>query len=258
VIGSRRNHHAQIILGDRNRLRAGRAELIEQDFRRCDAGLVVGQKIFRANDTIGTDQVVGGKWNPIERMARGNIGIENAERLDDGAALVGEAWIAEMLRVGKAAKDLLRIVTDRGDLYPMGLEALARLFQLNELAAAVGSPIGTAGEDQQEAIGARELAKGLRIAVLVGQREVGNLVAYVEAAGGAIILRLDEFLEFRGRNLLAAEHLAHDLVKNVGFAGFGLRHNIQIASTGFRLCPQKTTGKSLKNKHQESRYDYAK
>jgi hypothetical protein len=178
-------------------------------------------------------------------MIRGDVGIQNAERLDDGAALVGEARIAEMLRIGKAAEDFLRIVTDRGDLYPVSLETLARLFQLNELAAAVGSPIGAAGEDQQEAVGAREIAKVFWIAVLVGQREVGNLVAYVEAAGGAIILRLDEFLELGGRDFLTAEHLAHDIVKNVGFAGFSLRHSILIGTTGLSLCPQKPTDQSL-------------
>jgi hypothetical protein len=125
-----------------------------------------------------------------------------------------------MLRVGEAAQDLLRIVSDDRYLDPMLLESGARLFQLNELAAAVGSPIGAAAEDQQQAIGAREVAKALSIAVLIGQREVGNFLADVETAGGAVILRLDELAELCRRYLLSREHLLHHVVEDVRFAGF--------------------------------------
>lgn len=48
----------------------------------------------------------------------------------------------------EAVQNLLRIVGDDRDLYSSMFEALARLLQLDELASAVGSPIGASTKDQ--------------------------------------------------------------------------------------------------------------
>src|SRR5271169_2366815 len=99
----------------------------------------------------------------------------------------------------------------------MLLESGARLFQLNELAAAVGSPIGAAAEDQQQAIGSREVTKASVPAGLVGQREFGNFLADLQAADSAIVLRLDELAELGRGHLLSREHLLHYVVEDVRF-----------------------------------------
>ena len=63
------------------------------------------------------------------------------------------------MRGAEAVQNLLRIVGDDRDLYSPLFEALARLLQLDELASAVGSPIGASTEDQKKSRGSGEIAK---------------------------------------------------------------------------------------------------
>ena len=100
-------------------------------------------------------------------MVRWNIDIEDSELLDDNAALIGKTRVAEALRIGKSTERLLGIIANGGDLYAVFLEALTRLFQLNELATAVRSPIRAAREDEQKALMPDQVAKVSLLAVLV-------------------------------------------------------------------------------------------
>ena len=163
-------------------------------------------------------------------MVLRNISIEDTELLDDGAAFVRQARIAEMLRIGKAAQDFIRIVGDNGDVDAMLLETAARLLQLHELAAAVGSPIGAAGEHQEQAIASREVAKISLLAILIWKLEFGNFRADVQSAGRAGILGVDEFAEFLARDFLAAKDFPHDIVEEVRLARTILTHRLTFNS----------------------------
>ena len=63
------------------------------------------------------------------------------------------------MRGAEAVQNLLRIVGDDRDLYAPLFEAPARLLQLDELASAVGSPIGASTKDQKKSRGSGEIAK---------------------------------------------------------------------------------------------------
>jgi hypothetical protein len=63
------------------------------------------------------------------------------------------------MRGAEAVQNLLRIVGDDRDLYAPLFETPARLLQLDELASAVGSPIGASTEDQKKSGGAGEIVK---------------------------------------------------------------------------------------------------
>jgi len=72
----------------------------------------------------------------------------------------------------EALQNLVRVVGDGRDLYTLLFEALARLFQLDELAPTIGSPIGASAEDQKKARRTREIVKPSLITVLIRKREV--------------------------------------------------------------------------------------
>ena len=63
----------------------------------------------------------------------------------------------------EAVQNLLRIMGDDCDLYAPLFEAPARLFQLDELASAVRSPIGASTKDQKKARRTGQIAKRLRL-----------------------------------------------------------------------------------------------
>ena len=52
------------------------------------------------------------------------------------------------MRLGEPARDVRRVVTYRGKVNAVALEAVDGILQLDELRAAVGSPIGAAEKDQ--------------------------------------------------------------------------------------------------------------
>jgi hypothetical protein len=78
-----------------------------------------------------------------------NVPIEYSKCTDDLAADVREQGILEVVCAAESVQRLARVVGDRGGVYTMGLERCQRMLQLDELIAAVGSPIGAAAEDQQ-------------------------------------------------------------------------------------------------------------
>jgi hypothetical protein len=87
--------------------------------------LIIGQKILRANDAVGANQKIGRKRNPIKLMALRNIRIKDAELLDNDTALIRQTRVAEMLRIGEAAQDVLRVVGDDRDVDAVFLESFA-------------------------------------------------------------------------------------------------------------------------------------
>src|SRR5208282_533426 len=103
----------------------------------------------------------------------GNVGVEDSERANHLAAGVREQRILDLVGLAEGGENLARVVGDRRGVDSGGLQRLQRLLQLDELIAAVGSPIGAAAEDQQQAVAPREIFQSAVFAVLVGQREIG-------------------------------------------------------------------------------------
>ena len=81
------------------------------------------------------------------------------------------------MRGAEAVQNLLRIVGDDRDLYSPLFEVPARLLQLDELASAVGSPIGASTKDQKKSRGAGEIAKLSYVTVLIRKCEVRYFLA---------------------------------------------------------------------------------
>ena len=88
-----------------------------------------------------------------------NIRIEDSELANNNAALVGQTRKSKFMRGAEAVQNLLRIVGDDRDLYATLFETTARLLQLDELASAVGSPIGASTKDQKKSSGAGKIVK---------------------------------------------------------------------------------------------------
>ena len=66
------------------------------------------------------------------------------------------------------------------------------VLQLDELVAAIGSPIGAAAEDQQQPVWSHQFVQRPVPAMLIGQREIGNLRADLGTGPVAVVLGLDE------------------------------------------------------------------
>src|SRR5882757_3856251 len=116
-----------------------------------------------------------------------------------------------MMSVAEALQNLLRVVGDGRDAYALLFEAPARLFQLHELASAIGSPIGASTKDQKKARRTCEIMKPSLISVLVRKREVRYFLSDLEAGGCAVVLGFYEILELARSDLLAAAHFFQDL-----------------------------------------------
>jgi len=128
------------------------------------------------------------------------------------------------MRRAEAMQNFLRIVGDDRDLYSPLFEAPARLLQLDELASAVGSPIGASTKDQKKSGGAGEIAKLSFVTVLIHKCEVRYFLSDLKTSGRAVILRLNEILKFARGDLLAAAHFFQDLCENLAVPGIRVWH----------------------------------
>ena len=119
------------------------------------------------------------------------------------------------MRGAEAVQNLLRIVRDDRDIYSPLFEASARLLQLDELASAVGSPIGASTKDQKKSCATTEIAKLSFVAVLIHQCEVRYFLPDLKTGGCAIVLGLNEILKLARCDLLATAHFFQDLCENL-------------------------------------------
>ncbi len=148
-----------------------------------------------------------------------NIRIEDSELANNDAALVGQTRKSKFMCGAEALQNLLRIVGDDCDLYAPLFEAPARLLQLDELASAVGSPIGASTKDQKKSRGSGEIAKLSFVAVLIDKCEVRYFLSDLKTGGCAVVLRFNEVLKLARRDLLATAHFFQDLCENLAVPG---------------------------------------
>ncbi len=128
------------------------------------------------------------------------------------------------MRGAEAVQNLLGIVGDDRDLYSFLLEAPARLLQLDELASAVGSPIGATTKDQKKSRGAGEIAKPSFVTVLIHKCEVRYFLPDLKTGGCAVVLGLNEILKLARSDLLATAHFLQDLCENLADPGILVWH----------------------------------
>ncbi len=78
--------------------------------------------------------------------------VENAERFDGCALVVGKQRECDALLVGESLENVNGIVTDRNDLDSALTDGFKVLLQLHELPLAEGSPFGGTMEDQRSGL----------------------------------------------------------------------------------------------------------
>ena len=80
-------------------------------------------------------------------------------------------------------QDLFAIEAERRDVDSIFLKARAFALQLNQLAFAVGSPIGRVVEEQQQSVQPAEGLESLRLAVVVNDFEIRRFFAHFGTGG---------------------------------------------------------------------------
>ena len=81
-----------------------------------------------------------------------NVGVEYSKRPDHLAPDIRKERILYFVGIAEPLQNFARVISDRRGIYSVRPEVFERELQLDELVAAVGSPIGAAAEDQQQPI----------------------------------------------------------------------------------------------------------
>src|SRR5690242_18556306 len=112
--------------------------------------LVVAQKELVAHGSIGCDQKIPWPWYPVHHLVIfRDICVEYSEFPNHFAANIGQQRVRNLVGLTESFQDLAGVVGYRRGINSVCLEILERKLQLDELVAAIGSPIGAAAEDQQ-------------------------------------------------------------------------------------------------------------
>lgn len=148
-------------------------------------------------------------------MVGRNIRVEYAECVDQLAANIRKHRIFDTVSLGEPLQDLARVISDRRRIDSVGLEIYERELQLDELIAAVWSPIRAAAEHQQQAVGSHQFIQRSGLTVLIGQSEIGNLLTDLGPGPVAVVLRLDKLEPIFGRDVRStgahpADHTVQD------------------------------------------------
>ena len=115
--------------------------------------LVTGQEQFVAHGAIRPNQVITRERHSVHHLVIfWNVGVQDSECADNFATDIRQEWILDVISRTERFENLARVVGNRCGINPVRFEFSKRELQLDELVAAVGSPIGTAAEDQQQPI----------------------------------------------------------------------------------------------------------
>lgn len=111
-------------------------------------------------------------------MIRRNVRIKDAEGADYLAAGVREQGKFNVVRGAEALQCFARIIGDAGGVNALGFEFGQGELQLDELVAAVWSPIRAAAEYQQQSIGTGKIGQRPHPAALIREGKGRNVRAY--------------------------------------------------------------------------------
>jgi len=115
--------------------------------------LVTGQEQLVVHRAVRRNQVIAWERHSVHHLVIfRNVGIQYPERADNLATDIRQERILDFISRAERFENLPRVVGNRCGINPVRFEFSKRELQLDELVAAVGSPIGTAAEDQQQPI----------------------------------------------------------------------------------------------------------
>jgi hypothetical protein len=145
----------------------------------------------------------------------GNVGVEYSERTDLLAAHIRQQRILYFVGIAEPLQNFARVIGYRRGVYAVGLEAFERELQLDELIAAVRSPISAAAENQQQPVRSSQIAQRPNLTVLIGEGEIRHLLANLGSGSVTVVLCFDKVQPVLGRDIGAAgSHPADHTVQN--------------------------------------------
>ncbi|HEV2010857.1 MAG TPA: hypothetical protein VGS17_07515 [Candidatus Limnocylindria bacterium] len=114
-------------------------------------------------------------------MVLGKVFIEDPERADDGASLVGEQLKGDAVLGGELAQPALMVIADRKERDAGGIERAGDPLQLDQLRLAIGSPPRAAVEHDDRTTFPACVVQVHEGAVLVGETDIGKGIADARA-----------------------------------------------------------------------------
>ena len=130
--------------------------------------LVAGQEQFVPHGVVRRNQVITRKRHPVHHLViLRNVSVKYPECADYLAIRIGQKWILNVVGPAESFKDLARVIRDRCRINPVRLQRSEGKLQLDELVAAIGSPIGAAAENQQQPIWSHQIVRGPAFAMLI-------------------------------------------------------------------------------------------
>ena len=148
--------------------------------------LVIAQEQLVAHGAIGRNQVFARPRHPVHHLViLGDVGVENPEGADDLAADVRKQRVFDLVRVAEITENFARVVGNRCGIDSVRFQLSKGVLQLDELIAAIGSPVCAAAEDQQQAFWTHQI---------VQRSTAAGLGATVVSIDGPRIAALAQFL----------------------------------------------------------------
>ena len=131
-----------------------------------------------------------------------NVGVEYSKPADHLAPDIRKERIFYFVGLAKPLQNFARVIGYRGGIYSVRFEAFERELQLDELVAAVGSPISAAAEDQQQPVRSGQIVQRPNLTVLVGEGKIGHPLANVRSGPITVILCLDKLQPVLRRDMV--------------------------------------------------------
>src|ERR1700677_4638200 len=120
---------------------------------------------------------------------RCDVAIEYPKAPNNDAARIGQQREPDAISLGETAESLLGIVANRGHPDALLFEERAGLFQLDQLGAAVLSPIGASVKHQKQTLGAGQILDRPQFAVLIRKGERRDSLTWLGPGSIAIVRR---------------------------------------------------------------------
>jgi hypothetical protein len=117
--------------------------------------------------------------------------VEQTEGTDDGAALISEESIGDVLFGGKSGQHVHGVVADSKKHDVVALKVWQALLQLHELRFAEGSPAGTAVQDDQGTPTITSLVQVDTLTMLVRQDDVREALPNCRANRGEVEAKVE-------------------------------------------------------------------
>ena len=134
---------------------------------------------FVPNDPVRRNQIIHRMRHPMRPQIGSDIEVENAETADRSAAAVRKQRVSNTVLFGKGRERFLRIIADSRDADTVLLQHRTGMFQLDQLGAAVLSPVRAAVKHQQQSVRSGEIAQVPYRIMLVGKRKLRNPLAWL-------------------------------------------------------------------------------